>query len=390
MNYHTGVHVHPAGLDGEAWDRLLAMQAHPVPFMRHRYLSALIDSKSACPHSGWTPVWFSVHQGTELVAAAVAWIKTHSFGEYVFDWGWAEAYSRHGLRYYPKLTLSIPFTPVQSSKLLALHESSRKRLIQLIREWCAENSFSSAHLLFLSTEDIQAARADGWLVRSGVQFHWHNRVPAPFLNFQEFLSSLHRDKRKKIQQDRRKVASAGVTFRVLRGLEITSGDWDFFYLCYLRTYAEHHSSPYLTRDFFEVAARISSENWLLFIAVLEGRYIAASLLAIDSVRKIAWGRYWGATESIDCLHFEACYYQPLEWCIRNGFNTFEGGAQGEHKMARGLLPSATFSAHWLAHPIFSQAIDEFLHHETKGIDQYMNELHDRSPFKSSSKKPDSD
>jgi uncharacterized protein len=381
MNYHTGVHVHPQCPDGAAWDDLLSRQAKPVPFMQHRYLRDLIESQSACPRTGWTAVWFTVHQGKDLVAAAVAWLKNHSYGEYVFDWAWAEAYTRHGLRYYPKLTLSIPFTPIPSSKLLATSLSTRLVLLRRIREWCEANELSSAHLLFLDEDDQYAIKADGWLLRNGVQFHWHNRTPDHYVDFPDFLNSLHREKRKKILQERRKVATAGVNFRVLRANEIQQKNWNFFHECYLRTYAEHQSSPYLNRDFFTLVGSDMPDNWLMFIASQSGSDIAASLVAIDPSQGIAWGRYWGATERVDCIHFEACYYQPLEWCIAHGFKSFEGGAQGEHKMARGLLPSATASAHWLSHPDFARAVGDFLQREDAGISDYLDELRERSPFK---------
>jgi hypothetical protein len=242
---------------------------------------------------------------------------------------------------------------------------------------------SSAHLLFLDEADSAAAREAGWMIRSTVQFHWANRVPRPYADFAEFLASLQREKRKKIQQERRRVADAGVRFVVLRGREITNADWDFFYRCYTLTYEAHHSTPYLTREFFQRMAQAMPEYWLLFIASRDGVRIAASLLGIDTASGAAFGRYWGATEPVSCLHFEACYYQPLAWCIAQGFKRFEGGAQGEHKMARGLLPVQTQSAHWLAHPQFAQAVADFLQREGAGIDQYVDELNERGPFKAS-------
>ena len=225
------------------------------------------------------------------------------------------------------------------------------------------------------------------MMRSTVQFHWTNREPASYADFADFLAGLQRDKRKKIQQERRRVVEAGVTFEERVGAEITGADWDFFYRCYALTYRAHHSTPYLTRDFFERMGRTMASNWLLFIASRGGQRVATSLIAIDPDRKTAFGRYWGDTEPISCLHFEACYYRPLAWCIAHGYARFEGGAQGEHKMARGLLPVQTWSAHWLAHPQFAQAVGDFLAREGNGVEHYLDELNERMPFKTGAATP---
>jgi predicted N-acyltransferase len=219
------------------------------------------------------------------------------------------------------------------------------------------------------------------MMRSTVQFHWTQSAPEPYVDFTAFLTGLQRDKRKKIQQERRRVAEAGISFTELQGMQISSDDWDFFYRCYSQTYHEHHSAPYLRRDFFGRMSDSMTDNWLLFIAWRNGQRIAASLICIDPRRKAAFGRYWGAVEYVPCLHFEACYYRPLAWCIANGYRRFEGGAQGEHKMARGLLPVQTWSAHWLAHPQFAQAVGDFLALEVAGVAGYLDELSERRPFK---------
>ncbi|MDL2337448.1 MAG: GNAT family N-acetyltransferase [Pseudomonadota bacterium] len=380
-NYVIRVHDHPAGIDAEQWNALLAEQPSATPFMRHEYLSALHDSGSATAETGWQPQFLSVHDGDILVAACPLYAKDHSYGEYVFDWAWADAYRRHGLNYYPKLLDAVPFTPVPGPRLLARDAASRIALLQGMQQLATQAGMSSAHLLFLDEADSAAAREAGWMIRSTVQFHWANRVPRPYADFAEFLASLQREKRKKIQQERRRVADAGVHFVVLRGRDIADTDWDFFYRCYTLTYQSHHSTPYLTREFFQRMAQAMPEYWLLFIASRDDVRIAASLLGIDTASGAAFGRYWGATEPVSCLHFEACYYQPLAWCIAQGFKRFEGGAQGEHKMARGLLPVQTQSAHWLAHPQFAQAVADFLQREGAGIDQYVDELNERGPFK---------
>ena len=206
-------------------------------------------------------------------------------------------------------------------------------------------------------------------------------APRPYADFADFTAHLLREKRKKIAQERRRVAEAGVTLRALPGREIDKPLWDFFYRCYTLTYRAHHSAPYLTREFFREIARSMPEHWLMFVAERERRLIAASLIALDPERRVAYGRYWGAVEHVPCLHFEACYYAPLAWCIEQGYLRFEGGAQGEHKMARGLLPVRTTSAHWIADARFASAVDDFLAREGEGVTAYLNELDERNPLK---------
>jgi predicted N-acyltransferase len=372
----------PSDVSPQAWNALLAAQAEPSPFMRHEYLAALSDSRSATPESGWTPQFVTLWQGDELQAACPFYIKDHSYGEYVFDWAWANAYEQHGLSYYPKAVVAVPFTPVPGTRLLARDAASRTLLVQGLVALCKQQELSSLHLLFGSEADVAACTEAGLMLRNTVQFHWTN---AGYPDFDAFLASLAHDKRKKIRQERRKVADAGVSFRWSRGADIAKADWDFFYRCYERTYREHGNPPYLTRDFFRRMAATMPEAWLLFVAERDGKPMAASLIALSTepdAPLVAYGRYWGALERVDCLHFEACYYQPLAWCIAHGAQRFEGGAQGEHKMARALMPVKTTSAHWLAHPSFADAVERFLEREGAGIENYMDHLGERSPFKS--------
>jgi len=367
-------------IDAEAWASLLAAQPSATPFVSLAYLRALHRSASADAASGWQPRFLVLEENDRLVAACPLYLKSHSYGEYVFDWAWADAYRRHGLDYYPKLLDAVPFTPVPGPRLLASCQAHRIVLLRGIEQIARDGGLSSGHLLFIDDADRAAALEAGWSLRSTVQFHWLNREPA-YVDFAQFLSSLQRDKRKKIQQERRRVAEAGVSFTSRVGAEIDTADWDYFYRCYTRTYLEHRSTPYLTREFFAQMAATMASNWLLFTAWQGGRRIAVSLIAIDPEQGAAFGRYWGATEAISCLHFEACYYQPLAWCIAHGYRRFEGGAQGEHKMARGLQPVQTWSAHWLAHPQFARAVDDFLEREGAGVAHYLDELNDRLPFK---------
>jgi uncharacterized protein len=380
-NYVTRVCDNPALIDAAAWDGLLQQQSHPTPFMRHAYLLALHESGSAVPTTGWQPQYLAIARDGQLQAACPLYLKSHSYGEYVFDWSWADAYQRHGLHYYPKLLCAVPFTPVPGSRLLACNDEARQALLVAMRSVCEQAGHSSSHVLFLSDADQAAAHHEGWLMRSTVQFHWHNRAERPYADFADFTACLQRDKRKKIAQERRRVREAGVTFQTLQGAEIGVEEWDFFYGCYAQTYREHRSTPYLTRAFFAQVARTLPAHWLMFVACKDGRRIASSLIAIDPERGQAYGRYWGSIEHVDCLHFEACYYQPLEWCIAQRYQRFEGGAQGEHKMARGLLPVETHSAHWLAHPEFSQAVAHYLAQEGQGMAAYLGELNERMPFK---------
>lgn len=372
----------PSDVSPEAWNALLAAEAEPSPFMRHEYLSALNDSRSATPENGWVPQFVTLWQGEQLQAACPLYVKDHSYGEYVFDWAWANAYEQHGLAYYPKAVVAVPFTPVPGARLLARDAESRTLLVQGLVALCKQMELSSLHLLFGADADIAACTDSGLMLRNTVQFHWAN---AQYPDFDAFLASLSHDKRKKIRQERRKVADAGVSFRWSRGADIGKADWDFFYRCYERTYREHGNPPYLTRDFFRLMADTMPEAWLLFIAERDGKPMASSLIALSTEPDrplVAYGRYWGAMERVDCLHFEACYYQPLAWCIEHGAQRFEGGAQGEHKMARALMPVKTTSAHWLAHPSFADAVERFLEREGAGIENYMDHLGERSPFKS--------
>ncbi len=374
--------------------------------MRHEYLNALNESESATPATGWTPQFATLWQGRTMTAMCPLYLKSHSYGEYVFDWAWANAYEQNGLAYYPKAVVAVPFTPVPGARLLARDAQSRSLLIRGLVQWCEQAGVSSLHLLFGDDDDIRSCADAGLMLRHTVQFHWTNEAPptrtnsvvtvdgasaptdAPrYADFDALLASLSHDKRKKIRQERRKVAEAGVTFRWSRGVDIGAADWDFFYRCYARTYREHGNAPYLTRDFFHRMAATMPESWLLFIAEREGRPIAASLIALSAdapdgnAPMAAYGRYWGAIERVDCLHFEACYYQPLQWCIEHGVHRFEGGAQGEHKMARALMPVKTTSAHWLAHPAFADAVERFLEREGAGIENYIDHLGERTPFK---------
>jgi uncharacterized protein len=332
--------------------------------------------------TGWRPEFILLrNREGHLVAACPLYRKFHSYGEYVFDWAWANAYQQHGLAYYPKLLAAIPFTPVRGQRLMAIDDQARAALVTALLEHAVSEKVSSLHTLLPQAAEQKAFNNAAFMARKGVQFHWENKDAngEPFTHFEAFLSSLSQPKRKKIRAERRKVLEQGVHLQRLVGTEISPDDWHFFYRCYEQTYREHNSSPYLNESFFQAVGKSMPEAFVLIKASADGTPIAASLLMRDADR--LYGRYWGAVAHIPCLHFEACYYQAIEAAIDLKLAVMEGGAQGEHKMARGFLPSVTTSAHWLAEPAFADAVQRFLDRESAGMDNYVDELHDRTPFK---------
>jgi predicted N-acyltransferase len=376
VNYRTHIISSLSEVGQSAWDALVGMQTDANPFLSYAFLHALHESGSASRETGWQPQYLTLWQDKQLQAALPLYVKSHSYGEYVFDWAWADAYRRNGLEYYPKLLSAIPFTPVSGSRLLARDVASSEALIQALLAVQGNSEFSSTHVLYPPYEQAQALERAGFMLRSGIQFHWLNDG---YRTFEDFLTTLEQKKRKNIKAERRKVQEASITFRHVPGDQATETDWRFFKRCYDHTYAAHYSTPYLNLDFFMRIGASMPQNILLIMAERAGKPIASSLLIHDE--KILYGRYWGCIEEVPCLHFETAYYQPLEFCIAQGIQSFEGGAQGEHKMARGFLPQRTWSAHWLAHPAFSDAIERFLAQESNGIESYMDELNEHNPFR---------
>jgi uncharacterized protein len=347
------------------------------PFVRHEFLRALETAGCVGHQSGWVPRHLLVEDPDGQPCAAVPlYLKSHSYGEYVFDWAWADAYRRSGLRYYPKLLSAIPFTPVCGPRLLARDESARVRAARALLELAAGSGLSSLHVLFPNDDDSSALARQGLLTRRGVQFHWRN---AGWPDFDAFLASLSQPKRKKIRAERRKVAESALEIERLHGAAIREADWAFFERCYAATYAAHQSTPYLNLAFFDRIAKSLADHLVLVIARRGQQPIASSLLVMDQER--LYGRYWGALESVPCLHFELCYYQAIELAIERKLSVIEGGAQGEHKMARGFEPVQTTSLHWLAEPAFADAVERFLAREGIAIGSYIDELDERSPFR---------
>jgi uncharacterized protein len=361
-----------APVDPAAWDALHGGN----PTVSHAFLAGLEESACASAKAGWAPHHLTLWRNGSLAGAVPLYLKSHSYGEYVFDWAWADAYERHGLAYYPKLLSAVPFTPAEGARLLAVDDEARHELAGALMGVAKASGASSLHVLFPREADAQALRSQGLLERTGVQFHWRN---AGYATFEDFLAQLSHDKRKKIRQERRRVREAGVTLRRVTGHEATPEDWDFFTECYRRTYRAHRSTPYLNRAFFGLLGERMPGQVLLVIAERDGERIAAALDLFG--RERLYGRYWGATQFVPGLHFEACYYQAIEFAIERGIAVVEGGAQGEHKHARGFLPERTRSFHWLAHPAFLKAVDDFLSREGVGVSAYLDELDERTPFR---------
>jgi len=365
------------GVSSDEWNRL----AGTNPFVRHEFLLALQETGCAVPRTGWRPHFLLLKRGGELAGVMPLYLKKHSRGEYVFDHAWAEAFERHGIKYYPKGLSAVPFSPVTGPRLIAAAHEDRVLLARGAIELTKQLELSSLHVLFPHEQDLEALTEAGYMLREGVQFHWEN-VPGGYPSFDAFLAAMSHDKRKKVKQDRRRVADAGVTFNWLRGAAIDSAALDFFYECYENTYREHWNPPYLSREFFEQIHAAAPDSIMLVIAQVDGQRLACALNMIGD--DVMFGRYWGTKQFVSGLHFETCYMQGIEYCIANGLARFEGGAQGVHKMSRGMLPTPTWSAHWVADPRFAHAISEFLDAETAAMDEHIEELEAHTPFRKKS------
>ncbi|WP_412034064.1 GNAT family N-acetyltransferase [Pollutimonas sp. M17] len=359
-------------INAAQWNRL----AGDHPLVRHEFLLALDDTGCATPQTGWAPHFLLMHRGNGLAGAMPLYLKFHSRGEYVFDHAWAQAFERQGLNYYPKLLGAIPFTPVPGPRLLAASHEDRVLLARKAIEISEQNGVSSLHILFPGEEDSKALEEAGFLFRRNVQFHWFNQG---YGSLDDFLGGLNQQKRKKLKQDSKKVMQAGVQFRWLQGRDIDDQALDFFYRCYTQTYLEHGNAPYLTPEFFQQLRGAMPESMVLVLAEQEGKPVA-SALNLRSERTL-YGRYWGSMRYIPGLHFETCYMQGIAYCIDSGLAVFEGGAQGEHKLSRGMLPVKTCSAHWISDRRYAEAIADFLARESPAVDAYIGELAEHSPFK---------
>jgi hypothetical protein len=360
-----------SGLNAHAWDRLTGGD----PFLSHAFLSALEDSGSVGRGTGWTPAPILVEEGERLIAAAPAYLKTHSQGEYVFDYGWAEAWERAGGQYYPKLQVSVPFTPVPGPRLLG---GRPQQLLAAIEAVIIQNDMSSGHITFADATAVAEAQRRGWLVRHGLQYHWFN---GGYSSFDDFLATLRHSRRKSIRKERRD-ACRGLEIIALRGDEIGSDDWGAMWAFYQDTGARKWGRPYLTRQFFDFVGERMGDSVLLFLAFREGQPIAGALNFVGS--ETLYGRYWGCTEEVPFLHFELCYYRAIEWAIEHGLKAVQAGAQGEHKVARGYEPVVTSSAHFIPNRSFRDAVAEFLKTERAGVAAEIEWLRRDLPYRSSS------
>ena len=361
-----------SGLNAFAWDRL----AGSDPFLGYAFLSALEDSGSVGEGTGWTPAPILVEDSEDhLIAAAPAYLKSHSQGEYVFDHGWAEAWQNAGGQYYPKLQVSVPFTPVPGPRLLG---SRPQQLLTAIEAVTTQNEISSAHITFLDDAGVAECERRNWLIRHGVQYHWFNRG---YASFDDFLGTLKRSRRKTIRKERRD-AVEGLDVITLRGSEIGASHWDAMWAFYQDTGSRKWGRPYLTREFFDLVGERMDESVLLFLALRDGLPIAGALNFVGP--DTLYGRYWGCTEEVRFLHFELCYYRAIEWAIEHRLKSVQAGAQGEHKVSRGYEPVITKSAHFIPNRSFRDAVAQFLEAEREGVAAEIEWLRRELPYRSSS------
>ena len=361
-----------AAIDAHAWDHL----AGDDPFLGHAFLAALEDSGSVGPGTGWSPAPITIEgEAGALLAAAPAYLKSHSQGEYVFDHGWADAYQHAGGQYYPKLQIAVPFTPVPGPRLLGHFP---QQLLGAAEAVTLQNGLSSAHITFIDDAGVAECERRGWLIRHGIQYHWLNRG---YCDFEEFLAALTSRKRKAIRRERA-ASREGLEFAALRGSEIGTAEWDAMWAFYQDTGSRKWGHPYLTRAFFDRIGETLSDRALLFLAYRDRRPIAGALNFVGS--DTLYGRYWGAVDEVRFLHFELAYYQAIEWACRHGLSSVQAGAQGEHKLARGYEPVISRSAHFLADPGLSSAVATFLDGERRAIATEAEWERAALPYRSSS------
>ncbi|KTT66224.1 GNAT family N-acetyltransferase [Sphingomonas sanguinis] len=360
-------------LSPQQWD---ACAGTANPFTSHAFLTALEDSHSVGGHSGWTPAPIVIDgPDGQPAAIAPAYLKAHSQGEYVFDQGWADAWERAGGRYYPKLQIASPFSPVPGPRLLLRDPALAPALIGAIEAVTDQNELSSAHVTFVTPDQLPHFEAAGWLIREGVQFHWRNDG---YRSFDDFLDALASRKRKAIRKERA-AAVEGLTIRHLTGDQIRPEHWDAFWTFYQDTGSRKWGRPYLTRAAFDRIGERLGDKVLLILAERDGVPIAGALNLIGA--DTLYGRYWGATEEVPFLHFELCYYQAIDAAIARRLSTVEAGAQGEHKLARGYVPVPTWSAHYIPHPAFRRAVAEFVERERQAIEAESEYLGELTPFR---------
>lgn len=365
-------------ITAEAWNALEGGLDNP--FLRHEFLAGLERHDCVGDHWGWLPHHLALFDGERLVGAIPMYLKFNSYGELVFDWNWAEAYQRAGLKYYPKLVVAVPYSPITGPRLLIHEEVDREKVASLLitqaLELAEQMQVSSLHWLFPHDADMQRLQQQGLMRRTGTQFHWHNRG---YSTFDDFLATFNAQKRKKLKRERRRVGEQGIGIEVLDGHQATAEHWQVFHHFYRSTFDKRGGYPTLSEDFFRHLGESMPQSIVLVLARYEGRYVAGALSLRSS--NALFGRHWGCEEEFHSLHFELCYYQGLDYCIEHGLQRFEPGAQGEHKVGRGFEPVPTWSAHWLANPTFAEAVDDYLAHEQQAMENYMQELREHLPFK---------
>jgi len=371
------VHKSIDELDPLQWN---ALGADRNPFLRHEFFAALEHTQCVGAGTGWEPCYFTLADETGLAAAAPAFVKTHSYGEFVFDFAWAQAYARVGRRYYPKLSVAVPFTPATGPRLLVRGDlecaATANRLLRDMESYAASHGISSIHALFLDEPARAACERNGWLMRRDCQFHWTNHG---YPSFDAYLETFTAHKRKKARRERRRVAEAGIHFETRLGSELDERVLDQSYAFHRDTFLRHGHEPYLTRAFFSEAARTLGEALMVKLAVCAGKPVAAAIFFW--CREALFGRYWGAAADYHSLHFEACYHQGIEFCIERGVGRFEPGTQGEHKVSRGFEPAITWSGHYIANRQFRDAIEDYLEREGQAVDAYAEEVRTHVPYR---------
>jgi predicted N-acyltransferase len=364
-------------VSSQCWN---ALAGDGYPFMRHEFLSALENSGCASAKTGWFPCHLIVQDRGELSAAMPMYLKTHSQGEYVFDTQWAYAAGHYGQQYYPKCLTAIPFTPCQGSRILIDKQYEPLEimglLVEYLKQTAKKNRYSSWHCLFPSESQLKHLQKLGLMVREGIQFHWYNR---DYRSFDDFLSGLTSRKRKMIRRERSRVAEQGIELQQIRGSQVNDEQWGAFFEFYRMTYYKNGMPPYLTLEFFQRCAAEIGDTMLLVLALKDGKYVGAALSFRG--RDTLYGRYWGCLDEYHSLHFETCFYQGVDYCIANGLQHFDSGAQGEHKIARGFEPVATYSVHWLRDPHFREAVKRFLIREKNTMQQYRQDAEIYLPYK---------
>jgi hypothetical protein len=377
MNLTVRFHATLDEIDAAAWNALLP---DDNPFVDHAFLAGLERHGCVVPEQGWQPYHVGLYHGDRLVAAAPLYLKGNSHGEFVFDWSWASAYARYGLDYYPKLLCAVPYSPVTGPRLLVGHGADapalRAALIGVMRDEARRLGLSSAHLNFAAPADIAAFGQSDWLPRFDWQFHWQKSEH--WRDFDDFLAALSHKKRKNIRSERARAARAGATCEIRHGDELDTHEWEALHDFYLSTFDDKGNFPALTLDFFRHLGRAMPRRVIAVLCRRNGRLVAGALLLRSATT--LYGRYWGSREHVEGLHFEACYYQGIEYCLREGLQRFEPGAQGEHKLARGFLPAKTESFHWIADRRFRTAIHDALGREAHALEAYHEELLSHSPY----------